>query len=166
MRERALGLTGLLLFLLVSVGAISRADDEKYSVATIHAYLYYQSTGAISQTDLLDGKVHELRNIPIGKGEAATPSRAIFVLVDLVVPNPVNIEGKLTLKAKEGGIILFDQTMPLDTWFTAGGRLVLPFIVYRTGSQHLEITATLHDLPVGRVSRATLKRTIPFEIGE
>jgi hypothetical protein len=166
MIRRALGLTGLLLFLIASVERFTWADNEKYSITAIHAHLYHESTGEINRTDLLDGKVHMLRNSVIGEGEGGKPSNAVWILVELVGPTFANIKGKLSLKAIEGDKILLDQTLQLHKWFNEGGRLVLPFLVYGTGGSMLEITATLQGLPAEKILRTTLKKSIPFEIGE
>jgi hypothetical protein len=159
-------LAGLMLLLVASVANSSQAEYEEYSVAAIHAHLYYQSTGEINPTDLLDGKVHVLWNTVIGEGEAHKPSRAILVLVDLTGPTFAGFRGMLAVKATEGEKTLLDQTIPLDTWFNAGQKLVLPFLVYGTGCGKLEISATLQGLPAANVKTATLKKSVPFECGE
>jgi len=166
MMSRALGLAGLLLLLFASLERFTWADNSKYSITAIHAHLYHESTGEINKTDLLDGKVHMLRNSVIGEGEGGKPSNAVWILVELVGPTFADIKGELSLTAIAGDKILLDQTLKLHKWFNEGGRLVLPFLVYGTGSNILEITATLKGLPAEKVLRTTLKKSIPFEIGE
>jgi hypothetical protein len=166
MMRKPLGLTGLLLFLLTLIGTVTWADNEKYSITAMHAHLYHELTGEINRTDLLDGKVHMLRNSVIGEGEGGKPSNAVWILVELVGPTFGDIKGELSLKAIAGDKILLAQTLQLHKWFNEGGRLVLPFIVYGTGGSTLEITATLQGLPAEKVLRTTLKKSIPFEIGE
>lgn len=156
----------LLVLLGAFVAGSSWAGYEKYSVAAIHAHLYFHSTGEISPTDLLDGKQHALWNTITGAGEAGKPSGAIWVLVDLTGPTFANIDGKLTLKATEGEKTLLSQTVSLRIWFKEGQKVVLPFLVYDTGCKKLEITATLEDLPATMVERATLKQVVLFECGE
>ena len=162
--------TAMLAGLMLLFGAIVANDvppgSAKYSVAAIHAHFYFHSTGEISPTDLLDGKPHALWNTIIGAGEAGKPSGAILVLVDLTGPTFANIDGKLTLKAAEGEKILLGQTVSLKIWFREGQKVVIPFLVYDTGCNKLEITATLEDLPAKMVDTGTLKKVVPFECGE
>ena len=159
-------LAGLIVLIGATVASGAWTEDEKYSVAAIHAHLYYQSTGEINPEDLLDGKAHALWNTIIGGGEARKPSCAILVLVDLTGPTFVNIGGKLAMKATEGEKTLLDQTLSLGIWFNEGQKLVLPFLVYGTGCGKLEITATLQGLPASKVKTAALKKLVPFECGE
>ena len=162
--------TAMLTSLMVLLGTIVANDVQpgsgKYSVAAIHAHLYYQSTGEINSTDLLDGEVHALWNTIIGEGEARKPSAAILVLVDLTGPTFLKCDGRLRLTATDGEKTLLDQTLLLGIWFNTGGKVVLPFLVCGTGCNELEITATLEDLPATMVETPVLKKVVPFECGE
>lgn len=155
----------LLFCATVSSGVISEGD--KFSVTAIHAHLYYQSTGKINPTDLLDGKAHALWNSIIGEGEALMPSRALWVLVDLAGPTfAADFGGRLVVCVTEGEKILLNQTLLLDDWFSEGQKLVLPFLIYGTGCGELEITATLEGLPDAMVETVTLRKKVPFKCGE
>jgi hypothetical protein len=142
------------------------SEGGKYSVTAIHAHLYYQSTGEINPTDLLDGKGHSLWNTIIGEGEARKPSAAILVLVDLSGPTFWRRDGTVRLAATDGQKTLLDQTLLLGIWGNEGGKVVLPFLVCGTGCRKLEITATLEGFPDALVETATLKKIVPFKCGE
>ncbi|MGB8958666.1 MAG: hypothetical protein WCC00_06595 [Candidatus Aminicenantales bacterium] len=156
--------------LIVLLGTIAPGDpykeDGKYSVAAVHAHLYYHATGKINPNDLLDGKPHVLWNAIIGEGEAREPSAAIMVLVDLVGPGFTQCEGRLRLTATDNQKTLLDQTLELSLWLNEGGKVILPFLVCGTGCEEVKITATLEDLPASKVDTETLTKTIPFKCGE
>jgi hypothetical protein len=178
--------TGLLAFVLL-LGVIASGDPNqeggKYSVAAIHAHLYYHATGKINPTDLLDGRNHALWNTIIGEGEAGEPSAAIMVLVDITGPGFLRCEGRLRLTATAlepgsedvdalPGLMahdkktLLDQTLELGLWFNEGGKVILPFLVCGTGCETVEITATLENMPATKVDTGRLAKTIPFKCGE
>jgi hypothetical protein len=157
---------GLIALLGLAVANDFRAEGGKYSVAAIHAHLYYQSTGEVNPRDLLDGQGHALWNTIIGEGEARKPSAAILVLVDLTGPTFLKCDGRLRLTATDREKTLLDQTLLLDIWFNEGGKVVLPFLVCGTGCSELEITAALEDLPATMVKTGTLKKVVPFKCGE
>jgi hypothetical protein len=156
-----------IMFLL---GTIAPGDPNqetgKYSLSAIHVHLYHHASGKINPTDLLDGRNHALWNTIIGEGEGREPSAAIMVLVDISGPGFLQCEGKLRLTATDSDKTLLDQTLELGLWFTQRGKLTLPFFVCGTGCKHVEITATLEDMPATKVDTGTLTKTIPFECGE
>jgi hypothetical protein len=160
------GLAGLIVILGTIVGNDARPAFGKFSIVAIHAHLYYQSTGEINPTDLLDGEDHSLWNTIIGEGEARKPSAAILVLVDLVAPSFLKSNGRLRLTATDGEKTLLDQALLIDIWIHEGGKVVLPFLVYDTGCRELEITATLEEMPATMIETGTLTKIIPFECGE
>jgi hypothetical protein len=158
---------GSIVLLGASVASSSQSYYyQKYSVDAIHAHLYYQATGKVDPTDLLDGNVHRLWNTIIGGGEARMPSCAIWVLVDLAGPAFVQLDGKLVVRVTEGNKTLLDKTFSLKRWFSEGYRVTLPFLVYGTGCAELKITAMLKGLPPEKVKSATLTKSVPFECGE
>jgi hypothetical protein len=157
----------LILSLFIGVFSFgSASEDEKYSVSDLHAHLYYQDSGEIDSTDLLDGKDHALWNTVIGEGEARKPSSAILVLVDLKGPLFEEQGGSLSVKAAEDKKILLNQTLRLALWSDRGRKMVVPFLVYNTGCHHLEITATLVGLPDASVQNGAMRKAIPFKCGE
>ena len=156
----------LLLFVVTSVGN-NAPYSTKFSIFAIRAHLYYQSTGAINPTNLLDGRAHALWNTPIGGGEARLPSQAVWMLVDIIGPSfSENLGLKLFVNVTNDGRTLLDQTLTLDDWFCECNRLVVPFLIYGTGCGNLEITARLEGLPAEKADIAALKKTIQFACGE
>lgn len=164
--NKLFGFLGLMLLLSMIAPGDPNEAEVKYSLTAIHAHLYYHSTGKIDSTDLLDGKEYNLWNTIAGVGVAKEPSSTIMVLVDLVGPKFNRCEGRLRLTATDNQKILLDQTLELSLWFNQDGKVILPFFVPGTGCEHVEITATLEDLPASKVDTRTLTKTIPFECGE
>ena len=164
--KRLIGFLGIMLLLGMIALSAPNQEGGKYSVAAIHAHLYYHATGKTNPTDLLDGRSHALWNTIIGEGEAREPSAAIMVLVDLTGRWFAEREGRLRLTVTDRKKTLLDQTLELDLWFTERGKVTLPFFVCGTGCEHIEITATLEDLPASQVDTRTVTKTIPFECGE
>jgi hypothetical protein len=156
----------LLQFLLSSV-LVSDAwnQEDKYSLAAIRVYLYYHSTGEIDSRDLLDGKVYNLWNTIIGAGVAQKPSRAVLLLVDLVGPTFAKIDGELVIKAIAGETTLLESTLSLRDWYE-DEKLVLPFLIYGTGCEKLEISAKLQGFPCAMIRNGMLKKFVPFECGD
>ncbi len=156
----------LIMFLSAVVMSDAWNQEDKYSIAAIHVYLYYQSTGEIDTTDLLDGKRYNLWNTIIGAGVARKPSCAVWVLVDLSGPTFAKIGGELVVTATAGETTLLEKTLLLGDWFNEGKRLVLPFLIHGTGCEKLEISATLQGFPGAEVKVGTLKKSVPFGCGE
>jgi len=159
-------LTMLVIFFISVLVSDARNQEHTYSVAAIHVHLYYQSTGEIDPRDLLDGKEYNLWNTIAGVGVARKPSCAVLVLVDLVGPTFAKIDGELAMKATAGESILLERTLQLGDWYNAGERLLLPFLIYGTGCDKLEISATLRGFPSSMVKVGTLRKSVPFECGE
>jgi hypothetical protein len=165
-RFRAPAKLAMLMVFFISVSVSdARNREDMYSVAAIHVHLYYQSTGEIDTRDLLDGKEHNLWNTIAGVGVARKPSCSVLVLVDLVGPTFAKIDGELAMKATAGETTLLERTLQLGDWY-ADERLVLPFLIYGTGCEKLEISATLQDFPGAKIKVGTLKKSVPFECGD
>lgn len=162
----SIGLLAFVLLLGITAPGNPNQEGGKYSVAAIHAHLYYHATGKINPIDLLDGKTHVLWNTIIGEGEAREPSSAIMVLVDLVGPGFTQCEGRLSLIATDSQKTLLDQKLELSLCFNEGGKVILPFLVCGTGREEVKITAALENMSASKVDIGTLTKTIPFECGE
>lgn len=156
----------LLIFMISVLVSDAWNQEDSYSVAAIHVHLYYQSTGEIDSRDLLDGKLYNLWNIIAGMGVARMPSCAVLAVVDLEGPSFEKIDGELTMKATVGDRTLLERTLQLRDWYSAGRRLSLPFLIYGTGCEELEICATLQGLPSAMVKVGMLKRSVPFACGD
>ena len=165
--KRLVGFLGIMLLLAMIAPGSPNQEGGKYSVSAIHAHLYYHASGKIDPTDLLDGKEYNLWNTIGGTGVAKEPSSTIMVLVDLVCPKFARCEGRIRLTATDSSNTLLDQTLELSLWYSPpDGKVRLPFFVCGIGCEHVEITATLGDLPASKVDTGTLTKTIPFECGE
>jgi len=165
--KKLIGFMGfMLLFGMIAPGDPNQ-EGGNYSVAGIHAHLYYHATGKTNPSDLLDGRSHDLWNTIIGAGEAREPSAAIMVLVDLTGRWIAVREGRLRLTVTDRNKTLLDQTLELGLWFNERSQVVtLPFFICGTGCEEIEITAKLEGLPASKVETGTLTKTIPFECGE
>ena len=154
--------------LIFSIMASSQDDVfVKYSIVAIHAHLYYQSSGEISKYDLLDGKHHELWNTIIGEGEAKEPSGALWLLVEITGPGDYGKKGGcLTLEVTGDEKKLLSQTLRIDDWVYNGEKFSLPFIVYGTGCETIEIQARLEGIPKEKLGNSSLSKTIEFRCGE
>lgn len=164
--KKTIGFLGTLFLLVMIAPGDPNQEGGIFSVAAIHAHLYYHATGQTNPTDLLDGKDHVLWNTIIGEGEARQPSVAIMVLVDLTGRWSTECEGRLRLTATDSKKTLLDQTLELDLWFNERGKVTLPFFVCGTGCEAVRITATLEGIPASKVHKAFLTETIPFDCGE
>ena len=164
--KKLIGFLGLILVLGMIAPGNPNQEGGIYSVAAIHAHLYYHATGKTNPTDLLDDKNHVLWNTIIGEGEAREPSAAIMVFVDLTGRWFTECEGRLRLIATDSKKTLLDQTLELGLWFNMRGKVTLPFFVCGTGCEAVRITATLEGIPASKIDRAFITETVPFECGE
>lgn len=166
--NNSIKLFSIIVALFIPLTASSRgAVPNRYSIVAIHAYLYYQSSGEISKYDLLDGKHHELWNTIVGEGEAKEPSGALWLLVEIEGPGDlVDLGGRLALEVTGDEKKLLSQTLRIDDWNYSSEKLILPFIVYGTGCETIEMHARLEGIPEDRLGISSLIRTIDFRCGE
>lgn len=137
------------------------------TITSLRAFLYYHQTGEFSRYDILgDGLARGdllLYNVEINPGTGGGYSSAMLVLVG-VAPIP-SVRGRrastivrLTVKAKKK--IVFTHEELLFSFFSPAAERQIPFLVYRTGCEPLEITAALVD---EKKVVTTLSRTAEFQ---
>jgi hypothetical protein len=149
----------VVLVALVSIEAAGFNGETR--IQGMSAHLYYQETGTIDPRDLISGKL-VLWNTIIGAGDARASSVATYVLVELQIDRqkpPKTLE----FKARAGEKILAEKSMAVGDFFTDTSAVVIPFIVYGTGCQALELTARLAG---DATPRGSLTRTVNFACGE
>jgi hypothetical protein len=139
------------------------------TITSLRAFLYYHEKGEFSKDIWSEGIVpgaFVLYNVEIGAGDAAGRSSAMLVLVG-VKPIP-SVRGpqpstlvRLTVRAEKK--IVFTTETRLASFFSEQPSIQIPFIVYRTGCEPLEITAALIDQ---KKIVNTLSRTAQFLCGE
>jgi hypothetical protein len=147
-----------------AVAAPAAADKElqAYKISAVRAFLFFEGSGRLDNRDLLGGKV-KLWNTSIGEGDAGEPSNATLVHVELEGPSFTHpFRGSLSLRARAREVTLLDQRVDLETFFTTGTRLVVPFLVYGTNNAPVDLEVVLK---AGEKS-TVLRKTLPFEGGE
>jgi hypothetical protein len=140
------------------------SGTRPYTVGAIRAFFYYEEKRAFGSEDLLSGKL-ALRNVPTGGGDAESASNATLITVDVAGPGfPTKGAETLRVVVHSGKMMILDQKVPLNLFFSHSGRLSVPFIAYGTGCEPLRITATLE---AGRRQGSTpVIGTVPFTCGE
>ena len=111
--------------------------------------------------DLL-GKSVILWNAIIGEGDVKAPTKATIVLVQVRATGSGEKDRVLELVARANGKELIRQSVAVSTFITGKGEAMIPFLVYGTGCEPLELTATL----AGAGKTDSLTRTVPFRCGE
>lgn len=147
--------------------AVAHAEDKKptpppYGIAAIRAFMFLEESGTIDPRDMTDGKV-TLWNTIIGEGDAKGPSSTTVIQVELAGPTFANTSGSLELVVTADGKKLLKQKVGVDTLFSEGAKLVVPFLVYNTGCDELAITATYTTPGKKKVKKTA---TVPFSCGE
>jgi hypothetical protein len=152
----------------VAKGGDAPAKDAAPRVITsLRAFLYYHQTGEFSRYDILGEGLARgdllLYNVEINPGTAGGYSSAMLVLVG-VAPIP-SVRGRrastivrLTVKAEKK--IVFTHEELLFSFFSPAAQSQIPFLVYRTGCEPLEITAALVE---EKKIVTTLSRTAEFQ---
>ena len=168
----AVGLLAFLLWALLPIlsnlgganaGETTSALGKEPRITEVRAFLYYQGKGEFSRQDLLSGYM-VLRNVIIGEGDAEAPSAAMLVLV--TVGPPVRVDRdipflKLTVKYAKG--TAFNQEVSLGPFSNLKSPIKVPFVIYNTGCERLEIVAVLR---IGSRRLGSLSRTAEFKCGE
>lgn len=137
------------------------------TITSLRAFLYYHQTGEFSRYDILgEGSARGdllLYNVETNPGTAGGYSSAMLVLVG-VAPIP-SVRGRrattlvrLTVRAEKK--IVFTHEELLVSFFSPAAERQIPFLVYRTGCEPLEITAALVE---EKKIVTTLSRTAQFQ---
>ena len=157
-------------------------DPAPIRIETIRAMPYYTEKGVIrTSTDLFDSRL-VLRNVVIPAGPTGDPlhrSRIedwdiVFgttaVYVDVMISGaefgklPRQARLAFHAEAKTSGRTLASQEVLLSTVTVAGSQsLHIPFLVYGTGCEPVELRVQLHD---ANASVTEVVRTIPFACEE
>jgi hypothetical protein len=152
----------------VANGADAPAKSAAPRVITsLRAFLYYHQTGELSRYDILGEGIARgdllLYNVEFNPNTAGGYSSAMLVLVG-VKPIP-SVRGRqpstmvrLTVKAEKK--IIFTTETRLASFFSVEPLIHIPFLVYQTGCEPLEITAALVE---EKKAVTTLSRTADFQ---
>jgi hypothetical protein len=153
------------LFLLqVGVHVLEAGENnENPRITDLRAFLYYHEKGEFSRQDLLSGQM-ALWNVIIGEGDAEGHSGALLVLVTVSPPVHGDLRApSLSLSVKYANRTTTNQEITLRPFRSLAKPVQVPFLVYNTGCEHLEITARLK---VGKQVLGSASRTAPFKCGE
>jgi hypothetical protein len=145
-----------------SSAASPNEAQQGFALAGLRAYLFYEPLGQTDDRDLISTPL-ALWNTATGGGEAKAPSNTVIVQADVTGPafSP-DTKGSASLVATLGTRVLRRETMPLSTFFSAGSKLSIPFVVAGTGCGVLHLRASL-SVP-GHQQR--LEKAIDFPCGE
>jgi len=154
----------------VANGADAPAKSAAPRVITsLRAFLYYHQTGEFSRYDILGKGIARgdllLYNVEINPDTAGGYSSAMLVLVGIkpipsVRGRKPSIFVRLTVRAEKK--IIFTTETRLASFFGQAAEKQIPFLVYRTGCDPLEITAALVE---DKKIVTTLSRTAEFQCG-
>jgi hypothetical protein len=136
---------------------------EHPRITALRAYLYYHVKGDFSQQDLLSGHM-ALWNVIGGAGDADAPSSAILALV--TVQHSMRLDRNVPsvkLSVRYGNRTTSNQTVSLAPFANVKGEMHIPFLIYNTGCERLQVTATLL---IGSRNLHSLTRTADFKCGE
>lgn len=132
--------------------------DTRHGIHSIHAFPYYHETGKVGHEDLLEPSM-VLWNSVIGEGDVGAPTRVTFVLIHV---DALMHDGSTTLQvvARTSKVELLRQSIALAPFLNGTKQVAIPFLVYETGCEPLEITAALsgQDAPETAI--------VPFRCGE
>jgi hypothetical protein len=158
----------LLLSTAVCISAQQTKSSVPYSIDSIQAYLYYESTGTFSKEITED---FTLWNTIIGEGSAEHPSNSTLVKVKLSRKfKEGSFNRKIRLTASIEGKVLLKQTLDFSLYdenycYYAG------FWLYDTGCGQLKLSAeiieekTIQGKPSQKLE-AKRDKIIPFNCGE
>jgi len=153
------------LVLLVSSARmlVGGRDCSGLSIDSINAYFYYHATSTFGEENLASGKL-ALRNSIIGEGDAEHPSSTTLVMVSLDTCASWPSDAVLEFSAAEaGGKTMTESTVPLSSYFSQGNRVTIPFLLYGTGCESVELKATV--VGPGDARRESTA-VLPFICGE
>lgn len=151
-------------------GDLARAEQSApaapappaFRLAAIHAHLFYEPLNKVDGRDLFAGKVG-LWNTIIGEGDAEAPSSTTVITVDVSGPSfTTGTKGVLSLVAKNEKRLLRRETVKLDTFFSEGSQLSIPFVVIGTGCGTLKIDVEL----TAKGKKSQLSKTLEYPCGE
>lgn len=156
-------LPGVEILCLTNAGQDTSPVKETFQITNIRAFLYYHGKGEFSQQDVLSGQM-ALWNVIIGAGDADAPSRATLVLVAVKAPSrPDRNFPAVRLTVKYANRTTLDHEVSLSSFANGQMTLQVPFLIYNTGCERLQITAALR---VGTRVLNSLSRTAEFKCGE
>ncbi len=150
----------LLAFGAAAVVAASTAlAAEAPRIAAIHAQLYHEATGKLSDDDILVPDAPGMWNTIIGENASN------FTLVTVEVQGKDVPVGAVKVQIVARGYkrrIVESRTIDVSL-YDRKTRFFAPLWLYDTGCDEIEVSARL----IGRsVAGATVKKVIPFKCGE
>jgi hypothetical protein len=149
---------------LMAVSAPANKETvPDFKVASIAAYLYYESKGTMSR-DVLSPPSFALFNTFIGGGDAETSSETTLVVVQITCPKRqinVPISRKLTVKVTQGGKVLQNQLFAFP-FVEPTGKIFMPVLIYGHNEAVMKVTATI----IGQAHPSSLSKLIEFSGGE
>ncbi len=146
---------------VVAASSITFAAETP-KIAAIHAQLYYEGSGKLSDDILASGE-NTLWNTIIGEGGAGAPSNFTLVTVEVVGKDvPIGaVKVQITARGYKAKIV-GQRTMDVSI-YDKTTRFLAPLFLYDTGCDEIEVTAKL----IGKgVTKTTAKAVIPFKCGE
>ncbi len=137
-------------------------SPSEFTLAGLHAHLFYEPLAQLDERDLVAQEM-ALWNTIIGEGDAKAPSRTTIVVVDVVGPSfQSGTKGTLTLTARNKMGLLRKETVQLQSFFSEGTKLSIPFVVVGTGCGSVTIDVAL----TARGKSSKLRRTVEYPCGE
>lgn len=152
-------------FAVADATEVTAKDETQNRITSLRAFLYYQEKGEFSREDVFSGRV-ALRNVIIGAGHDKGPSDAMLVLVGVkhsVFGYKSRPSTLIKLIVKTGKKTVTAQEVPLRSFWSERPTIEIPFIVYRTGCEPLEIIAMLVEQ---KKVLSSLSHTAEFNCGE
>lgn len=148
-----------------------------YTVTGIRGHLYYDDSGTFDPRDLVKVEAGMLHNTVIGEGIAKGPSNTTLLLVEVSGPSfAIKDVGTLMLKVvterydehgKPYKVTLLDSKLDLNLYFQdTAKKILVPFLLYETGSGPITITATLAGGKDANHLSSSLTKQILFGGGE
>jgi hypothetical protein len=167
---------------LLPAGVSLAGTESALRIESIKPMPYYiDGAGIRESTDLLNDKI-VLRNIIIAPESGIDPGRRsriddwdvvfgttityVDVVLSVLESDKLSSQTRLSFVAtgKETARVFASQDILISTVIVGGAReLHVPFLVYGTGCEPLELKAHLHD---ESETWSELVRTIPFGCGE
>ena len=144
----------------VALGAAARPAHADATLDRVATHLYYHQSGAV---DDREASALQLWNTTIGEGDAKAASGAVIVHVTVSGGETID-KGVIEVVARAGKKRLFKQRVSLDDYLIEKGKpVIVPFVLYGTGCQSLEVAATLQ---AGRKKLGEKAVVLPFACAE
>ena len=138
------------------------AEDKGPYIAAIHARLYYEHSGELSD-DILARKELALWNTGIGEGDSGGASTSTLVSVEVRGKDVPVSALKVEIVARGLKRKVLSQQTVYVSLYDKKTKFFAPLWLYDTGCEAVEVSARL----IGKgASKTVVKKTIPFACGE